>query len=74
MVATIERQELAALAVGAGWEYRAAERNDYYSRLDETVRVVLRGGTEVVSGAHYRDGILMAYASDPSAVKGWLKR
>jgi len=74
MTTTVAREELSELAGQRGWQRRDADRDDYYSRSPERVRVIWQGHDAISGGALYRDGILMAYTREMDTVKGWLQR
>jgi hypothetical protein len=72
MTGTVERDEVTELAVQSGWQYRQADRMDYYTRGLERVRVIW--GQHSISGAVlYRDGILMSLTRELNTAKAWLK-
>jgi hypothetical protein len=74
MTAVVERDAVSELAVQAGWQRRESDRDDYYSRRPDRVRVIWRGDEAISGGALYRDGVLMAVTSELDTVKSWLKR
>ncbi len=74
MTAMAERDEVSELAVQAGWLRRDADRDDYYTRQPDRVRVTWQGNEAISGGALYKDGILMSVTRELGTVKSWLKR
>jgi hypothetical protein len=74
MSETATRTELTELAGQSGWEHREAERNDYFTRGLDTVRVTWAEPGAISGGAHFQDGFLMANSRDLASVRTWLKR
>jgi hypothetical protein len=74
MTATDERQTLADLAEGGGWDRRDVDRSDYYVKGGARVHVVWQGTTTISGGSLYHDDILTAYSRDLSTVHRWLRR
>jgi hypothetical protein len=74
MTAIAEREGLSELAVQAGWHRRDADRDDYYTRQADRVRVIWQGNEAISGGALYKDGILMSVTRELDTVKRWLNR
>lgn len=72
--ATDAREALSAKATQLGWGRTQRERVDVYSRGIYHVHAIWRDNGAVNGGAHYEDGILLAYTTDLAKIQSWLAR
>jgi len=71
--ATDARETLSAKAEQQGWGRTQRERVDVYSRGIYQVHAIWGDGT-LNGGAHYEDGVLLAYTTDLAKTASWLAR
>ncbi|OBG34707.1 MULTISPECIES: hypothetical protein [Mycolicibacter] len=72
--ATDARETLSEKAEQQGWARTQRERVDVYSRGIYQVHAIWRDSTALNGGAHYEDGVLLAYTTDLAKTASWLAR
>ncbi|MFL0179073.1 MULTISPECIES: hypothetical protein [unclassified Mycobacterium] len=72
--ATDARETLSEKAEQQGWRRTQRERVDIYSRGIYQVHAIWRDSTTINGGAHYEDGILLAYTTELAKTASWLAR
>lgn len=72
--ATDARETLSEKAEQQGWQSTQRERVDIYSRGIYHVHAIWRDNATLNGGAHYEDGVLLAYTTDLAKTQSWLGR
>jgi len=72
--ATDARETLSEKAEQQGWQRTRRERVDVYSRRIYQVHAIWGDGTTIKGGAHYEDGVLLAYTTELAKTASWLAR
>ncbi|WP_036457435.1 MULTISPECIES: hypothetical protein [unclassified Mycobacterium] len=72
--ATDTREPLSEKAEQQGWQRTQRERVDVYSRGIYQVHAIWRDSTILNGGAHYEDGVLLAYTTELAKIQSWLAR
>lgn len=74
MSAVDERQALSERAEQSGWQRRAVDHVDVYTRGATRIRVIWSGSSQIGGGSLYQDDILNTYTRELSAIDRWLNR